>query len=114
MTATAMNRRAAITVPELGDVTVDLWGREFTATPATRTVVKQVTVLQERVYQLDDEQADAIVDLLAQVIDLRLKPKGQARKKASEIIKEKWEADALTLHQLFAFMERLGEADRPT
>lgn len=117
MTTAALNgvgKLNTITVPELGEVSVDLWGREFSCAPATRSVIKQVTVLQERVYQLGDEQADEIVDLLCQVVDLRLTPKGQARKKAGEIIREKWEADALTLHQLLAFMEAVGEADRPT
>lgn len=105
---------ATISFPELNEVTVDLWGREYIASPATRALIAKVTALQARIYALDDSQADEMVTLMCEALDLRLKPKGQARKKASELVKEKWEAEAITLHQIFAFMERVGEADRPT
>lgn len=103
-----------LTIRDLASVEVDLWGKTFNTVPATRSVEKKIAELEGQLSQLNDDQSDEIVALTAQVIDLRLKPAGQARKRAGELVVEKWNSDELTLSQLLDFVNALGDADRPT
>lgn len=103
-----------LTVRDLASVDVDLWGKVFETVPATRTVYAAITALEHKLDEIPDDQLDDQVAVIAEILDQRLKPAGQGRKKASEIVVEKWAADELTIAQLYDFAERLGEADRPT
>lgn len=105
---------AKLTIRDLASVDVDLWGKAFETIPATRSVERQVAELERQLNELTDDDTDKMVELTAQVIDLRLKPAGNARKKAGELVLEKWHADELTLSALLEFVNDLGAADRPT
>jgi hypothetical protein len=103
---------APLTIRDLASVDVDLWGKKFETIPATRSVSVKSAELEVELNQTDDN--DKIVELVAQVLDLRLKPAGNGRKKAGELVIEKWQADELTLDALLDFLEALSTADRPT
>lgn len=103
-----------LTIRDLASVEVDLWGKKFVTVPATRSVLGKVTALEGKLDELTDDQLDEKVELLTQVLDLRLKPAGQGRKKAGELVLEQWKADELTLPQLFEFANDVAGADRPT
>jgi hypothetical protein len=104
----------ALTIRDLASVDVDLWGKKFETVPPTRSVLQQIAALEGKLREIPDDQTDDLVELLAQIIDLRLKPAGQGRKTASACILEKWNADELTVGQLIDFSEAVGDADRPT
>lgn len=93
---------------------VDLWGRIFESVPVTRSVQMRATELERGEGEaLESEEPDEIVAYLGKILDLRLKPAKGARKAASEVIAEKWQADELSIPTLLAFVQRLGEADDP-
>jgi hypothetical protein len=94
-------------------VEVDLWGSEFHTKPATRSSAKLGQEIQARIDAAPND-SDEAVKALAELVDLRLQPANGKRTKASTLIVRKWEADELSMPQLFAFLEDLGEADRPT
>lgn len=93
-------------------VEVDLWGSIFTVKPATRSVSRKAGELMEKLDEVEDD--DQAVQMLAEMLDLRLVPTEGKRTKASTIVSRKWEADELTLAQLMSFGERLSDAERPT
>jgi hypothetical protein len=101
-------------------VEVDLWGALFYTQRITRSRQKEITRIEREVDALQsaeqaaDDGDDQIVSLLGQMLDAMLEPAEGKRKKASAHIVERWEADALTIAELTGFMERLGEAVRPT
>jgi hypothetical protein len=105
---------AKLTIRDLASVDVEMWDKTFETIPATRSVERNVAALERQLTELPDDDTDKMVELTAQVIDLRLKPKGNARKKAGELVIEKWQADELTLDALLQFVNDLGAADRPT
>lgn len=92
---------------------VDLWGTPFVTVAATKTVRQQANGLDVELEQVgeDDEKA---IDLFGRILDLRLKPKANGRKKPSQLLREKWDADQVTIDQIGAFLEALGDADPPT
>jgi hypothetical protein len=105
---------AKLTIRDLASVDVDLWGKSFESIPPVRSVYKRIQQLEQQLLEIADDQPDEQVRLTAEILDLRLKPAGQGRKKASELIVEKWEADEITLGQLLDFVGAIGDADRPT
>lgn len=106
------NGHRTIAIRPFGSVDVDLWGHPFETVPATRTVHRRQREISAQIDEAGDD--DASVKLLAELIDLRLKPAGNARKKASAFILEKWEADQLSVPQLEQLLDDLLETDRPT
>jgi hypothetical protein len=105
---------AKLTIRDLASVDIDLWGKAFESVPPVRSVYKRIQELEQQLLAISDDDPDAQVRLTAEIIDLRLKPAGQGRKKASELIVEKWQADEITLGQLLDFVSAIGDADRPT
>lgn len=103
---------AKISMAGLEPADVDLWGRDFVTIPATKSVLEAVAGLEKELG--DAEGNDQAFDVLVKIVDLRLKPKGQGRKSAGEILREKWDADELPLVQLEHFLAQLEGADRPT
>lgn len=107
-----MSKRVAMGGRERPEVVeVDLWGVEYTLQPSTRSVVKAAGPLEEKLEDLSDP--DEIVQVLAEMIDLRLKAVNGGGK-ASTHIKRKWKADEMALDDLTAFAVDLTEAERPT
>jgi hypothetical protein len=104
---------AKLTIRDLASVDVDLWGKAFETVPPVRSVSLKLEELQRQFNDVDDD-GDKIVDLTAQILDLKLKPAGNGRKNAGDLVREKWQADELTLNQLLDFLNAIGEADRPT
>lgn len=102
-----------ISFPTYSAADVDMFGAPFVTVPATKTVRQQAAGLELELEQVgaDDEKA---IDVFGKILDLRLAPKGQGRKKPSQILREKWDADQVTVDQLSVFLESLGNADRPT
>lgn len=96
-----------------GGITVDLWGVEFDLKPATRSVIAKAQEYEKKLEET--ENADELVNVLVQVLDLRVVPQNGKRKLASKVILEKWEADELALADLLDFAQRLSEvSERPT
>lgn len=89
---------------------VDLWGTTFETRPVTRSVERAAGELQRKVEESED--ADEVVGLLAELLDLRLCPVGH-KTRAKTVIEKKWKADELSTPQLTKFCEDLAEADAP-
>lgn len=104
---------AKLTIRDLASVDVDLWGKAFETVPPVRSVSMKIAELERELDEAGDDN-DKVVTLVSQVLDLRLKPAGNGRKKAGDLVVEKWQADELTLDALLDFVNALGEADRPT
>lgn len=101
-----------LTIQPFEPVDVDLWGKKFVTVLETRSVQQKAQALHDKLANTSDD--DEAFKLLAELVDVRLKPAGQGRKKPSELIIEKWEADELSLPQLEAFIDGLVAAARPT
>jgi hypothetical protein len=104
-----------------GDEIVELWDTEFTAHPMTRSDERKFNALQRQLLELAgrddidaDEEDDQGVKLIADQIDLILRPLPPARKLASVLIDAKWKADALPLSQLVEFKSQVLDLVRPT
>jgi hypothetical protein len=94
-------------------VTVELWGTEFNLKPATRSVLKAAEEYERKLDEAKD--ADELVKLMGELLDIRVVPQNGKRKLASKIILEKWEADQVTLSQVLDFAHQIAEAtERPT
>lgn len=93
------------------EVEVDVWGVAYTLQPSTRAVVKAVLPLEQKLE--DSHDPDEIVDVLAQMIDLKLKAVNGGGK-ASTHIKKKWKSNEMTLADLEDFATDLADAERPT
>lgn len=106
------NGHRTISIQPFGSVDVDLWGHPFETVPATRSVHRKQREISAKIDTVTDD--DESVKLLAELVDLRLKPAGNGRKKASAFILEKWEADDLSVPQLEQFLDDLLATDRPT
>ena len=96
------------------DVEVELFGVTFKALTPTRSVLKDAGELEDALEAADNN--DVSMDLIGRMLDARLKATNGGRKKPSQIIKEKWEADELSLPQIQMFVADLTEAQfaRPT
>lgn len=108
-----MSGRPELKPRDLASADVDLWGKKFVTVPAVRSVYKRLQELERKFDELTDDQPDEQVEVMAEILDARLKPAGQGRKKAGEIIKEKWKADELSIGQLLDFAAVVADADHP-
>ena len=110
--------RIAIAAAESLEFEVDLWGTVFKTVPVTRTRAREITRLQRELNALEedaDNADDEAVRLMAELLDHMLAPEPGKRKKPSQLIVEKWNADDLAFKQLVDFYEQIGEAaKRPT
>jgi hypothetical protein len=107
--------RVSIAASEIDSIEVDLWGTIFHTVPVTRTRQRTLLDLQKKYQELEEDATDEGVALMAQMLDHWLAPEPGKRKKPSDIILQKWEADELTFVQLTALLENLTEAvGRPT
>lgn len=108
-----MSGRRELTPRDLATADVDLWGKHFVTVPAVRSVYKRIQELEVKFNDLDDDQPDEQVEVMAEILDARLKPAGQGKQAAGEIIKEKWNSDQLTIGQLLDFADMVADADHP-
>lgn len=106
-------------------VEIDLWGDVFVSRDLTKSTSKQATGIQKQIAEAttppelpdpEDESPEAeakrsereaweadedvLIDLNAQLMDLRFVPVDGGRAKPSTAIKRKWEQDKLSLDQL--------------
>lgn len=89
---------------------VDLWGQAYETVPATRSVCRKAAALEREAEQTDGGDDDSVVKLYADLVDLRLVPKGH-KTKPSTVITAKWKAEELTVAQLTRFLAKLGETN---
>lgn len=114
-------------------VEVDLWGKPYETVPATRSLAIKGAPLIDKLNDLrtsvdykdlglaeDADPAavqaaitDELVKAMGKLLDLKLRPV-EGTRKASTLVREKWNADEVTLAQLETLLEDIGEADRPT
>jgi hypothetical protein len=110
--------RVAFTDTDLPeDLEVDLWGTVFDLMPITRDRQLELEELTRQFAAIDEDEPDAAdngVAILAQVLDVHLQPAGNRRKKASELVLERWKAQQLRSAQLFDFTLKLADLQRPT
>lgn len=92
-------------------VEVDLWGEDYLTVDIPRSGIKKATALEEKLEKVEDVAGDVAVDLIGQLLDLKLRPANGGRSKASTVIRKKWQADELTVRQLDAFLNALREAE---
>lgn len=93
-------------------VEVDLWGELFETVDVPRSGAKKAVQLQAELNQLDEDAQDEAVELIAQIIDLKLTAADGKKTKPSTLIKRKWKADELSVRGLFAFLAEIGAAER--
>lgn len=108
--------RVSISAAETEAVEVDLWGTVFTTVPVTRTRQRAIKELDRELRALDandDESEDQAVKLMAGMLDHMLAPEPGKRKKPSDLIVAKWEADDLAFRQLERLFDDLSEAAAP-
>lgn len=100
-------------------VEIDLWGTKFETIDVPRSGAKKATQIEEEIDLIaaDANGLDTLVDLMAQLMDIKLK-KVDGTGKPGTLIKKKWNADELTVPQLMAFMSAVrdaeGEGNRPS
>jgi hypothetical protein len=97
---------------EQADVEIDLWGTEYRKVPATRAVGQKARDIWEKIRGAEDD--DTVMEQIAAMLDLRLKPSNGDSTKASTRVKAKWKANEIDVYAVLTFMERLAETDRPT
>lgn len=87
---------------------IGVFGKVYTTRRVSRSVNKQINEINEKIRAAagDDEAFEA----LAELMDLLLEPEKGKRKKAGDVLREKWEADELFLDQINAFSESVVEA----
>ena len=107
----------AIADYELERTEVDLWGSIFVVAKVTKDsepeIDEQLEAVKKRADKRDDSHASQI-ESFGERMDVWLSPI-EGRKKASTLIKEKWDAGDLTLLQTEKFWEGVKEAvNRPT
>lgn len=103
--------RVAISGGDREEVIADLWGVEYTVQPATRSVIKKVSEIEEKLNAVTDP--DEAIECLSEMLDFRLKAVNGGGK-ASTHIKKKWKGDELTIADLEEFADNLAAAERPT
>ena len=108
--------RVSIAAAEADEVEVDLWGTLFHTVPVTRTRQRAIRDLDEQFKALQtadpapEDAEDQAVKLMSQMLDHWLAPEPGKRKKPSDLICQKWEADELAFGQLNRLLEDLSEA----
>jgi len=97
-------------------VEVDLWAEEGGALFETVDLTRSAQLEGEEVLRKLEgvESSDAQVEVLAGVLDIRLKAVGTKKVKPSALILKRWKSDELTIGQLFGLLTQLGEATNPT
>jgi hypothetical protein len=100
-------------------VEIDLWGQKFETVDVPRSGAKKATAIEKDIDQIsaDADGLDALVDLMAQLMDIKLK-RVEGTGKPGTLIKKKWNTDELTVPQLMSFMSAVrdaeGEGNRPS
>lgn len=84
---------------------IDLWGEEFHTIDVPRSGAKKADALQAKLEEIDDD--DKAVEVIAQLLDLKLAPAGPKKTKPSTLIKKKWAADELTMRGLLSFLAEI-------
>lgn len=97
---------------------VDVYGKQFTLRRITRSVEKALSQADRNMRSNDeDADGDAVVGILADVMDALLAPANGHRTTAKKLVMDQWNADKLSLDQVKKFADALQEqavADRPT
>lgn len=97
---------------------IDLWdgqgGGLYVCAPATKSVNDKGTpLLAEFNTAVAADEHDQAVEIMGQILDLRLSPVA-GKTKASTLVKRQWDADKVTVDELIALFEDIQEASRPT
>lgn len=95
-------------------------GHLYTVIPATRSVVRKMSALDTRLEQLltgdgdlTDEQLDQLVDIYADMLNLRLESLDGAPRPAT-VVKRLWKGDQVSVPQLEQLLAGVAGTDRPT
>lgn len=99
-------------------VSVDLWGSDFEAvriTASTEPPIRaKVEEINKRFFGRDVTHQER-VEMFGMQFDARLRPAEEDGRLASELVREKWDADEVTVPQLERFWSDVLEAiDRPS
>jgi hypothetical protein len=99
---------------------VDFWSEDGGAMFETCEMVKsRMTLfdeLQEKAAAVDadpDSGVDDYVAVLGDIFDILMKPDGH-RRKASAIVKQRWDDNKVTVIRLEELVSEIGDASRPT
>lgn len=95
-------------------IEVDLWGSIFETMDQTKATQKKIAECQARIAALDDTDDKGAIKLFGEQFDYTFRPIGGGKKKASTLLKEKWEANDLGLSQIANFLSEVGAAQRKT
>lgn len=122
-------------------IDIDLWGEKFETVDSTRGAQKKATKLQREFLRFvdegpdpaeleavegDEDKEDELIDKLTgeavvkmgKLLDLKLQAVDGSKRKASTVLKKKWESEDLTIAQLQRFLDNVrsaeGEANRPS
>lgn len=118
-------------VPE--PIEVDLLDHEFESAPITRAVQRKSGPLSEKLlaamFETDEDgkpieenddwvarenpDSDLIIDVLAKLLDLRLRSTNGSSTKPSTLINRKWKGDELDFRALFGFWNEFRAAEAP-
>lgn len=101
---------SAVAIGGYTPVEVDLWGHPYETVAATRAVSEKARPLVDKLQTV--ESPDTLVETMAAIIDLRVRPV-EGTRKASTLIKAKWRDDEVTVDAVTQLMKDLREADRP-
>ncbi len=95
------------------NVEVDLWGAKYRLREGTRTVATKLIEKQVALDKVNDEDADAVVDAMADILDVLLEPLGDESGKkvhAKTVLVKKWEANELGLDRITAITNGIQDA----
>ncbi len=96
------------------DVVIDLWGTKFVAVPPTKALAEETADdLVAITLAVASPDSGDFVKALGAFLDKKLRPQGSHKKKPSNLIKAKWDANGVTIPQLAAFVENIRDAERP-
>lgn len=103
-----------ITAAELfEDVEVDLWGAQFRLREGTKQVNAQLTEKQAALEGMDDDDPDAVVAAVAEIMDVLLEPLGDEdgkKVRAKTVLLRKWNASEIGVDRIIAISEGIKAA----
>lgn len=105
---------ARITAADLfEDVEVDLWGAEFRLRELTKKVSAQLTEREAVLEGADENDHDAVIGAMADVLDVLLEPLGDGdgkKVRAKTVLVRKWDANEVGVDRLTAISDGIRRA----
>lgn len=94
-------------------IEVDLWGHLYETIDIPRSKARKADELMMKAQEQSEREDgdDAIVELIGQMLDIKLRSADEKGTKPSTLIKRKWKADELTVRQLFGFLGQIGQEE---